>query len=95
MSSLFAAVEDFSEMLDDTSKSNKHGTLGEVFNKDKSSEKQIEWESRRLKSAGGGFRRKPKPQSKRNRSQGKKHRGESMNHQTNKMKPMDGKRKKK
>lgn len=92
MSSLFAAVEDFSEMLDDTSKSNKHGTLGEVFNKDKSSEKQIDWESRRLKNAGGGCGRKAKP--KRNRSQGKKYRGE-MN-QNNQKKPMTGgKRKKK
>lgn len=92
MSSLFAAVEDFSEMLDDTSKSNKHGTLGEVFNKDKSSEKQIEWESKRLKNAGSGFGRKPKP--KRNRSQGKKYRGESMN-QNNKKKPMAGGKRKK
>lgn len=74
MNSLFAAAEDFSEMLEDTSKSAKHGTLGEIFNKDKSSEKQIEWESKRLKQ-GGNFRRKPN--LKRNRSQGKNRRGET------------------
>lgn len=72
MSSLFAAAEDFSEMLEETSKSSKHGTLGEIFNKDKSSEKQLEWERARLKQTGN-FKRKPN--NKRNRSQGQKQRG--------------------
>lgn len=76
MNSLFAAAEDFSEMLEETSKSSKHGTLGEIFNKDKSSDKQIEWESKRLKQ-GGNFKRKPN--QKRNRSQGKQRRGETTN----------------
>ena len=51
MSSLFAAAEDFSEMLEETGKSKTHGTLGEVFNNDKSSEKQLEWERSRLKGS--------------------------------------------
>lgn len=72
MNSLFAAAEDFSEMLEETSKSSKHGTLGEIFNKDKSSEKQLEWERARLKQTGN-FKRKPI--NKRNRSQGQKQRG--------------------
>lgn len=74
INSLFAAAEDFSEMLEETGKSSKHGTLGEIFNKDKSSEKQIAWESKRLKR-GGNFQRKPT--QKRKRSQGKNRRGES------------------
>lgn len=72
MNSLFAAAEDFSEMLEETSKSSKHGTLGEIFNKDKSSEKQLEWERARLKQSGNSNR---KPNNKRNRSQGQKQRG--------------------
>lgn len=74
MNSLFAAAEDFSEMLEETSKSSKHGTLGEIFNKDKSSEKQLEWERARLKQTGNF---KGNPNKKRNRSQGQKRRGES------------------
>lgn len=77
MNSLFAAAEDFSEMLEETSKTNKHGTLGEIFNQDKSSEKQLQWESQRLKQSGN-FKRKPNIK-KRNRSQGQKHRGETAN----------------
>lgn len=75
MSSLFAAAEDFSEMLEETSKGKKHGTLGEIFNKDKSSEKQMEWERARLKQSTG-FKGNPN-KKKRNRSQGQKRRGES------------------
>lgn len=86
MESLFAAADDFSEMLEETGKSNKHGTLGEIFNQDKSSEKQMEWEQNRLKKRGG-FNRgkpnskpksKPKPKLKRHRSQGQKKRGEAL-----------------
>lgn len=87
MSSLFAAAEDFSEMLEETGKSSKHGTLGEIFNKDKSSEKQLAWEQSRLKQDRGKFR---KHQNPRNRSQGKKRRGEP-NKTTNKF--VGGKRK--
>lgn len=87
MNSLFAAAEDFSEMLEETSKTNKHGTLGEIFNQDKSSEKQLQWESQRLKQAGN-FKRKPNSK-KRIRSQGQKRRGET----TNKKHQIGGKRK--
>lgn len=77
MSSLFAAADDFSEMLEETGKSKKHGTLGEIFNQDKSSEKQMDWEQKRMKQKN--FRAKrphhKKPQ-KRNRSQGQRSRNE-------------------
>lgn len=76
MDSLFAAAEDFSEMLDETSKSSKHGTLGEIFNKDKSSEKQLAWEQSRFKQNAAHSKQKFNP--KRNRSQGKKRRGEQI-----------------
>lgn len=52
MNSLFAAADDFSEMLEETGKSKTHGTLGDLFNKDKSSEKQLAWEQSRFKSSG-------------------------------------------
>lgn len=87
MNSLFAAAEDFSEMLEDTSKSNKHGTLGEIFNKDKSSEKQLAWEQSRFKADRGKFKRN----QKRTRSQGQKRRGESFKPKT---KSIGAKRKK-
>lgn len=94
MDSLFAAADDFSEMLEETSKSSKHGTLGEIFNQDKSSEKQMEWEQNRSKKRGsgaGGFKRgKPgKPKPKRVRSQGQKKRAEG----TKQKKQSGGKRK--
>lgn len=64
MSSLFAAADDFADILEDTAKSKTHGTLGEIFNKDKSSEQQMNWEQKRLKTnapeysgGGGGGRR--------------------------------------
>lgn len=44
MSSLFAAADDFGELLEKTGKTKKHGTLDEVRNKDKASEKQLNWE---------------------------------------------------
>lgn len=53
MSSLFAAADDFSEMLQETGKSKTHGTLGDLFNKDKSSDQQMAWESKRFKDQGG------------------------------------------
>lgn len=88
MESLFAAADDFSEMLEETGKSNKHGTLGEIFNQDKSAEKQLEWEQKRLKQQFQSKRprnkklhskktQSKKPQ-KRVRSQGKKSRGEPL-----------------
>ncbi|KXJ73931.1 hypothetical protein RP20_CCG014726 [Aedes albopictus] len=49
--SLFAAADDFSEMLETNvgSKDSKsHGTLGEIFNKDNAPSKQMEWEQARF-----------------------------------------------
>lgn len=53
---VFVAVEDFSEMIE-KNLTNAHGTLGEIFNKDKSSQKQMDWELIRHNS-GGGLKRK-------------------------------------
>ncbi|XP_063700800.1 CCAAT/enhancer-binding protein zeta [Culicoides brevitarsis] len=53
--SLFAAADDFSEMLEQSSKTNgkDHGTLGEIFNKDKSSLKQLAWEASKMNDFHG------------------------------------------
>jgi ribosome biogenesis protein MAK21 len=53
---LFAAVEDFSEMIEQNA-SSTHGTLGEIFNKDKSAQKQLDWEQKRHNNITG-FKRK-------------------------------------
>lgn len=46
MDNLFVAVDDFSEMIEKNSSSTQ-GTLGEIFNKDKSTQKQLDWEDKR------------------------------------------------
>ncbi|KAH8239062.1 hypothetical protein KR032_000340 [Drosophila birchii] len=51
MSSLFAAADDFSSMLEETSKVKGQGTSNAVFNKDKSSAKQMKWEENRRSNA--------------------------------------------
>lgn len=57
LDSLFMAVDDFSDLIEkNAQKSDKHGTLGEIFNKDKSSQKQLDWEERRR--SGGDYKRK-------------------------------------
>ena len=53
---LFVAVDEFSEMIEKNT-SDKHGTLGEIFNKDKSSQKQMDWEEKRH-NVKKGFKRK-------------------------------------
>lgn len=50
---LFVAVDDFSDMIEKNA-SSKHGTLGEIFNKDKSSQKQLDWEQKRHNRREGG-----------------------------------------
>ncbi|XP_016987610.1 uncharacterized protein F23B12.7 [Drosophila rhopaloa] len=47
MSSLFAAADDFSSLLEETAKVKGQGTSNAVFNKDKSSVKQLKWEENR------------------------------------------------
>lgn len=47
MSSLFAAADDFSALLEETGKTKGQGTSNAVFNKDKSSDKQLKWEEKR------------------------------------------------
>lgn len=54
MSSLFAAADDFGELLEATGKIKKHGTTDEVSTKDRASDKQLAWEQKRSKSGGGG-----------------------------------------
>lgn len=56
MSSLFAAADDFGELLQSTGKIKKHGTTDEVSTKDRASEKQLNWEHNRFKGAGGKSR---------------------------------------
>ncbi|KAH8303607.1 hypothetical protein KR018_006335 [Drosophila ironensis] len=51
MSSLFAAADDFSSMLEETSKVKGQGTSNAVYNKDKSSAKQMKWEENRRSNA--------------------------------------------
>lgn len=77
MSSLFAAADDFAEMLEDTGKSSTHGTLGDLFNKDKSSDKQMAWEQQRLKEFGSG--RNATAYSKGKHYQGHKFKGNKNN----------------
>lgn len=64
MSSMFAAADDFGELLEKTGKLKKHGTLDEVSNTDKSSEKQLNWEQNRLKKAGKSRKVATKPSMK-------------------------------
>ncbi|KAM8710489.1 hypothetical protein ACLKA7_017155 [Drosophila subpalustris] len=47
MSLLFASADDFSAMLEETGKSKGQGTSNALFNKDKSSDKQLKWEEKR------------------------------------------------
>uniref|UniRef100_A0A1I8P2X1 CCAAT-binding factor domain-containing protein n=1 Tax=Stomoxys calcitrans TaxID=35570 RepID=A0A1I8P2X1_STOCA len=47
MSSLFAAADDFAELLEETGKVKGQGTSNAVFNQDKSSQKQLKWEEKR------------------------------------------------
>ncbi|XP_030382291.1 CCAAT/enhancer-binding protein zeta [Scaptodrosophila lebanonensis] len=47
MLSLFAAADDFSNLLEETGKTRGQGTVNAVFNMDKSSDKQINWEEKR------------------------------------------------
>lgn len=58
LNSLFVAADDFSEILENSAQqsSKNHGTLGEIFNQDQSSVKQMDWEEKRMN--GGGFKRK-------------------------------------
>lgn len=55
MRSLFASADDFADLLEETGKSKRHGTLNDVYNKDKSSDKQLAWEAKRQTSS---FKRK-------------------------------------
>lgn len=54
--SVFAPIDEFSEIIEKNT-SDSHGTLGEIFNKDKSSLKQLNWEQKRHNDSKG-FKRK-------------------------------------
>lgn len=58
INNIFVAVDDFSELIEKNSSNHKHGTLGEIFNKDKSSQKQLNWEEKRHNSFAGYKRKK-------------------------------------
>lgn len=47
MQSLFAAADDFAELLEESGKSKRHGTSQDVYNKEKASIKQLAWEEDR------------------------------------------------
>ncbi|BFF97329.1 uncharacterized protein DMAD_05765 [Drosophila madeirensis] len=73
MSSLFAAADEFSSLMEETAKVRGQGTSNAVYNKDKSSDKQIKWEEKRRSNTktytGKRFSGKPaakggKPQQK-------------------------------
>ncbi|GAB0093203.1 CCAAT/enhancer-binding protein zeta [Sergentomyia squamirostris] len=67
MSSLFAAADDFSEIIEKNSRrSKKHGTLEDVANKDNSSEKQMKWEENRMRGTKKRSFKPGKPQIKGN-----------------------------
>ncbi|KAH8379076.1 hypothetical protein KR009_003013 [Drosophila setifemur] len=76
MSSLFAAADDFSSMLEETSKVKGQGTSNAVFNKDKSSDKQMKWEENRRSNAktykGKKFMGKPAGKGGKPQKAGKK-----------------------
>ncbi|XP_019894741.2 uncharacterized protein F23B12.7 [Musca domestica] len=63
MSSLFAAADDFAELLEETGKVKGQGTSNAVFNKDKSSQKQLKWEEKRRSNAKN-YSNKSKPKGK-------------------------------
>lgn len=47
--SLFAGADEFAAMIEEAGKLRGHGTIGEIFNKDKASDKQMSWETDRNK----------------------------------------------
>ncbi len=64
LSSLFAAAEEFTDILNESSKYDELG-VGSVSNKDKSTPKQLQWEMKRNDEFK---RRKPKTGFKNNKS---------------------------
>lgn len=72
MSSLFAAADDFAELLEETGKTKGHGTINAVFNTDKSSEKQLKWEEQR-RSNSKNYKNKTKPSGGKKFSKKRKH----------------------
>ncbi|XP_052845708.1 uncharacterized protein F23B12.7 [Drosophila gunungcola] len=76
MSSLFAAADDFSSLLEETAKVKGQGTSNAVFNKDKSSDKQLKWEENRRSNTktykGKKFAGKPAAKGGKPQKAGKK-----------------------
>lgn len=48
---LFADTDEFADLFAEASKTKSHGTGTEIFNKDKSAQKQMSWEAKRMKGA--------------------------------------------
>ena len=48
LQSLLASADEFASMIDENAGEDATGTLGAIFNKDKSHVKQMKWESKRL-----------------------------------------------
>jgi hypothetical protein len=62
MDSLFVGTDEFAEMLEASAKSKHHGTSEDIRNQDKSSDKQMKWESGRMQDLGEMRKRKFNPQ---------------------------------
>lgn len=97
--SLFAAADDFSEMLEQSGKNSgkDHGTLGEIFNKDKSSLKQLAWEASKMndfhkKKHHGGNKHGPPNKFLSNKKGGKKLAAKFQSGKISKGKKFDGKK---
>ncbi|XP_067642462.1 nucleolar complex protein 1 isoform X2 [Eurosta solidaginis] len=63
MSSLFAAADDFAELLEETGKTKGQGTSQAIFNKDKSTAKQLKWEEKRRSNSKTYMKRMKKSSS--------------------------------
>ncbi|XP_017136298.1 uncharacterized protein F23B12.7 [Drosophila miranda] len=76
MSSLFAAADEFSSLMEETAKVKGQGTSNAVYNKDKSSDKQIKWEEKRRSNSktytGKRFSGKPAAKGGKPQKPGKK-----------------------
>jgi hypothetical protein len=69
MDSLFVGTDEFAEMLESSSKSKNHGTSDDVHNHDRSSAKQMKWETGRMQDLSELKKKKFNPRDQ-NRSGG-------------------------
>lgn len=58
VSSLFAAADDFADLLEETAKTKGQGTINAIFNRDGTSDKHLKWEEKRRSNAKTYYSRK-------------------------------------